>query len=139
MRAAHHARSRGDGGSADLVDTEHLERGRRPDDIDDGIVSTDLVKVHLVDRTAVQRRLHRRQHPEDGLSPLRHPRRQGGLVDEGGNHAVGADHHVVAADDGTGAGDAAPDVVLELEMPTGKGEAIEQAPDLLDVGSRVDQ
>ncbi len=121
MRAAHHTRSRCDRRSRYLVDAEHLESGGRPDDIDDGIVPTDLVEVDLVDGPPVQGGLDGSQLVEDRLGACRHPWRQRGLFDEGGDHAVGAHHHVVASDDGTGAGDAASDVVLEVEVPAREG------------------
>ena len=57
----------------DLVDAEHLERGGRPDDVDDGVVPADLVEVHLVDRAAVQGGFDRGQLVEDGLGARRHP------------------------------------------------------------------
>ena len=71
MGAAHHAGPGGDGRAHELVDSEHLERRRRPDDVDDGVVPADLVEVHLVDRTAVQRCLDAGQSTERGQGPLR--------------------------------------------------------------------
>ena len=61
-----------------LVDAEHLERGGRPDDVDDGVVPTDLVEVHLVDGAAVQGGLDRGQRAEDRQGPRRDPGGQGG-------------------------------------------------------------
>ena len=40
----------------DLVHTEHFERSRRPNDVDDRIVPADLVKVDLVEGSPVQAR-----------------------------------------------------------------------------------
>ncbi len=74
----------------ELVDPEHLERRRRPDDVDDGVVPADLVEVHLVDRTAVQRRLDAGQGAERGQGPLGHPVRQRSLRDERGDRADGS-------------------------------------------------
>ena len=74
---------------------------------------------------------------KDGLGSGGHPLRQCRLLNEGGDHAVGAHHHVVAADDGTGARDTAANAVLELKVPAGKGQSIQQRPDLCDVGAGV--
>ena len=49
------------------------------------------------------------------------------------------DHHVVTADDGTGAGDAAPDALLELEVPARQVQTVEQRADLVDVRAGIDQ
>ena len=75
VRAADRAHPRGHRRGADLVDAEHLERGSRPDDVDDRIVPADLVEVDLVDGTPVQGGFHRGQLVEDGLRAGRHPRR----------------------------------------------------------------
>ena len=50
----HGAAARGHGRGAHLVDPEHLQCGCGADDVDDGVVPTDLVEVHLVDRAPVQ-------------------------------------------------------------------------------------
>ena len=139
VRAAHHSHSRRHRGGAHLVDAEHLERSGRPDDVDDGVVPADLVEVHLVDRPTMQGGFDRGQLVEDRLGTRRHARRKGGLLNEGGDHPVGAHHHVVAPDDGTGAGDAAPDAVFEFQVPAGERKPFEQRADLVDVGARVNE
>ena len=83
----------------DGVDAEDLERGGRPDDVDDGVVAADLVEVHLVERSTVQGRLDAGERVEDGQRPLGHPRRERGVLDQRADGAVGAHHDVVAADD----------------------------------------
>ncbi len=139
MGAAHHARPGRDCRANDLVDPEHLERPRRPDDVDDRVVPADLVEVHLVDRTTVQRRLNGGQRVERGQGSLRDPVGQGRLGDERGNGAVCPDNHVVPADDGACAGDAAAQRVLESQVPPRQIEPAEQASHLVRVGSCVDQ
>ena len=139
VRAAHRARSRCHGGGAHLVDPEHLEGGGRPDDVDDGVVPAHLVEVDLVDGSPVQRGLHGGQPVEHRLRPRRDPGGQRGVLYQGGDDAVGAHHHVVSPDDGAGAGDAASDALLELEVPAGQGQPVEEAADLVDVGARVDE
>ena len=139
MRTAHHAHARRHGGGAHLVDAEDLERCGRADDVNDGVVPADLVEVDLIDRSAVQRGFHHRQLGEDRLGPCRHAGRQGGFFNECGDHAVGPNHHVVAADDGAGASDASPNTVLELERPPGKVQAVEERTHLVDIGPGVDQ
>ena len=71
--ASDHARPRGDGRGADFVDAQHLEGGGRADDVDDGVVPTNLVEVHLVDRATVQGGFHQCQLLEDGLGARRDP------------------------------------------------------------------
>ena len=65
MGAAHGPATGGNRGRLDLVHAEHLERGRRAHDVDDRVVAADLVEVHLVDGTPVQRRFDGGQRSED--------------------------------------------------------------------------
>ncbi len=52
---------------------------------------------------------------------------------------MGADNHVVPADDGAGARHPSAQRVLEAQVPAGKVEAAEQAAHLVGVGSGVDE
>ena len=61
-----------------LVDAEHLERGARADDVDDGVDAADLVEVDLVGRAPVEAALDLGQRGEGGLRRGRGPGRAGG-------------------------------------------------------------
>ena len=139
MGAAHGAAPRCHRRGAHLVDPEHFECGRRPDDVDDRVVPADLVEVDLLDRAPVQHRLDGGEQAEHGQRALRHPRREGRLLDQRRDRPMGADDHVVAGDDRTRAGDASPHARLEPQVPTGKGEPVEQPADLVDVRPGVDE
>ena len=111
-----------------------------PDDVDDGVVPADLVEVHLVDRAAVQRRFHVGQAAEDGERPLGHPGRQAASVIRAAMWAWVRTTHVVAAPhQGPGAGHAAPERLLHLELPAGQGRRCEEEADLVEVGSGIDE
>ena len=139
MGAAHGAAPGCHRRGAHLVDPEHLECGRRPDDVDDGVVPADLVEVDLVDRPPVQRRLDVASVRNTASARCVTLAGSAASSIRAAIAAMGADDHVVAADDGTGAGDAAPHAVLEPQVPAGKGEPVEQAADLVDVGPGVDE
>ena len=75
---SHHAATDRHRAGVDVVDVEHIERGARADDVDDRVDGTDLVKVHLRRRDAMQssfdfgERLERAQRPR--LDPWRQRR-----------------------------------------------------------------
>ena len=139
VRAAHGAAPGGHRRGAHLVDAQHLECGRRPHDVDDRVVPADLVEVHLVDGPPVQRGLDGGQRAEHGQRPLGHPRRQCGVLNESGDGPMGADHHVVAADDGARACDPSPHALVQPQVPAREGEPVQQGTDLVDVGPGVNE
>ena len=139
MRAVHRAAPRGHGRGAHLVDPEHLECGCGADDVDDGVVPTDLVEVHLVDRATVQVGLDGRQRAEDGQGALGHPRRERGVLDHRPDRSVGAADVVTSGDDHPRAGDASAPAFFDPKVPAREGKAVEHAADLLDVGTGVDE
>ena len=75
MRAPHRTGAGRHGGRADDVDPQDLEGARRPDDVDDGVVSADLVEVHLIDRLPVQGCFDGGEGVETPERPFGHPRR----------------------------------------------------------------
>jgi hypothetical protein len=135
-----HAGAGGHGAGLHLVDAEHLQRGGRADDVDDGVEAAHLVEVDLLGRTAVQPALDLGQRGEGGEGPGRHPFRQTGLGDQAGDVGRGAnDAGLLGPDVGLGGGDAAPEHRLDLQLPALDRELAEQAADLVRVGAGVDE
>ena len=140
VRGADHAEAGGDRAGRDVVDVEHLERGTRADDVDDGVEATDLVEVHLARGLAVQPPLGFGEHPEDGLGPLAHTGWQPGLLEQAVDVRGGADHRRLAdADVHLRAADAAAQHRLGVELPAGHGEPGDDGAHLVEVGPRVDE
>ena len=106
------------GDALHLVDAEHLERGGRPHDVDDGVVPADLVEVHLVDGPPVQRGLDRGQRAEHGQRPRRHPRRQAASSIRAAMTPWVRTTTSSPADDGRRAGDAAPHALARPAGPS---------------------
>ena len=74
---------------------EYLERRRRSDHVDDGVVAADLMEVDLVHRPAVQSGLDLGKRGEGGQCSTGHPIGQPSLFHQPHDVRVGADHHVV--------------------------------------------
>ena len=103
-------------------------------------MTADLVEVDLVDRPTVEGGLDLGQRREGGQRPRRHPGRQPGLLHQTHDVRVRAHHDVVLdGDDGAAGGDTAPQHGLDLEGPPAERQSLEQAQDLVESGSGVDE
>jgi hypothetical protein len=134
----HHAEADRDRGARDLLHVEQLERHAGAHDVDDGVDAAHLVEVHLLGRAPVEAALGDGERREDGGAALLDPIGQPGLGDEALDVRGGAHHRGVGVDVDLGAGDAAAQNGLHLQLPAVHGERRAGA-HLVEVGAGVDQ
>ena len=91
MGAADGAGAGGHRRCSDLIDPQHFERGNGAHDIDDGVVPSHFMEVHLIDRASMQGGLHLGQPAKDGQCSIGHARRKCSVGDHGRNMGMGAD------------------------------------------------
>ncbi len=140
MGGPHHARAGRHGGSEDLIDSEQLQRNGGTNDIDHGVVTTDLVKVHVPRCHAVQPPFGLSQQIENTECSCRHTSGQVGSLHQVGDVCMGSARAVVAdPDQGSAARQPTSQDGLNRELPALNIEQREKLHDAVKIGTGVDQ
>ena len=138
--AADHPEPGGNRAGRDRAHSEQLEGGGGADDVHDGVVTSDLVEVHLRRRPTMEPALDLGEQRERGDGAIAHTVGEPRLLEDAHHVGEGPDDAVAAhLDDRPGGGDAVAKHGLEFERPSADREPVEQAFQLAKIGAGVDE